>query len=330
MITAKSIKKVFAESEEIFEFCWKTLAGLKGKSDTNKELVTDLIIFQEKLAECLFSLQKLRNEISTKKRDLIKRKADLNKDWFAKTMKRYSYFTKGIDHVINMGKALGDAFAFFFYRGNLDLLEKQHFHKRITGFVAGTGGIGELEFVRKQKHLNGYLTIYHGITNILRYGDFSFYDLRAHEIVEIAELKTKKMDDQGNYELNLTIIGVKTQKKPAGEVSSKIKLKNGMDPATAEKLKRQVEAIIDILKPKKNETKLSTNLNGTFYFSELAELYKVSGAIEPKILQFSEGVLMVGVRFRKASLMTKVFNRKLRRLTSLIPERVVDSLKKLI
>ena len=138
------------------------------------------------------------------------------------------------------------------------------------------------------------------------------------------------MDDQGNYELNLTIIGVKTQKKPAGEVSSKIKLKNGMDPATAEKLKRQVEAIIDILKPKKNETKLSTNLNGTFYFSELAELYKVSGAIEPKILQFSEGVLMVGVRFRKASLMTKVFNRKLRRLTSLIPERVVDSLKKLI
>lgn len=56
----------------------------------------------------------------------------------------------------------------------------------------------------------------------------------------------------------------------------------------------------------------------------------MSGAIEPKILQFSEGVLMVGVRFRKASLMTKVFNRKLRRLTSLIPERVVDSLKKLI
>lgn len=95
-------------------------------------------------------------------------------------------------------------------------------------------------------------------------------------------MKTKKMDDQGNYELNLTIIGVKTQKKPAGEVSSKIKLKNGMDPATAEKLKRQVEAIIDILKPKKNETKLSTNLNGSFTFLSWRSSIKCQGPSSQK------------------------------------------------
>ena len=55
-----------------------------------------------------------------------------------------------------------------------------------TGIV---GERGELEFVKNIKHLEGNLTLFHGITNMLRHGDFSFVDLQRLRITEIGELK---------------------------------------------------------------------------------------------------------------------------------------------
>src|SRR5438046_7311545 len=120
-------------------------------------------------------------------------------------MKCLADYREGIKHVINIGKGLGDAYAYWFYRNDLELLEKQFTHNRMDSTLPETGAKGEFHFLKNIRHLDGNLCIYHGITNILRYGDFSFYDLKKHHVAEIAELKTKSLG--GNqYQLALTAI----------------------------------------------------------------------------------------------------------------------------
>lgn len=327
-VSVKKIKETYKYCEESFESCWRTLEALKRAGEGSKELASELIMFQEKLALALYKLQKLRNRIAERMRYLVGRKDNYKKEWFSRRMKNLSAYSAGMSQTINIGKAIGDAFVFFFYRNNLDLLESQYLHERIEGFVAGTGGDGEMSFLQTHKHLEGKFTIYHGITNILRYGDFSFYDLKTHEITQIAEMKTKKLE--GNeLELSLTLVGTKTMKKPKDQTTSKVKPHPGMDQKTADKLKRQVEAILKIVKPKK-ESDFSATLEGSFYFRDIAELFNKTGMAKPHFVQASEGLLFAGVRFPKASLYTRMFNRKFTRLLESLPDNIIEPAKKLI
>jgi hypothetical protein len=241
-VNIKKIKSVFDQSENSFLKCYDTLEKLKGLKTADSQVATDLITFQERLALALFEFQKLRNQITTEMQGLVSRKERLSKQWFTGRMKRLAGYAEGIDSAINIGKAIGDAFAWHFYRSNLDLLINQYGHRRIPGFVFGTGGAGEMAFLTAQKHLDQKLTIYHGTTNILRYGDFSFYDLMTHEISEIGELKTKKVDDK-TLELSLTLIATKTTKQPKENVVTEIRIDPKMDQRTAQRLKRQIESI---------------------------------------------------------------------------------------
>ena len=327
-VTVKEIKEVFKFCEESSDHCWPVLGALT-RGESTKDLANDLILFQERLAFALFKLQNLRNRIAQRMRYLVEHKKKYKKEWFAGRMKNLTSYSTGSNQVINIGKAIGDAFAFFFYRANLDLLESQYLHKRIQGFVSGIGGEGELAFLQNYKHLDGKLTIYHGTTSILRYGDFSFYDLLEHEITEIAELKTKKLEDN-KLELSLTLIGTKIQKKPKEQVLSTIKPHAGMDQRIADKLKKQVEAIAKIVKSQKNKNNYSTNLEGSFYFKEIQDLYSQSGFVKPIFVHAGDGLLFAGMRFPSASLFTRTFNRKYERLINNLPQNIIEPAKKLV
>ena len=74
---------------------------------------------------------------------------------------------------------------------NLPELGK-HFQHESTGlFVSGIGGRGEIEFIMQQQNMYGFFALYHGITTMLRVGDFSLYEF-GNGIVGIGEIKTRK------------------------------------------------------------------------------------------------------------------------------------------
>lgn len=325
-VTKRDIQQLFHQCETAFETCWATLVKIKKLDKADETLAKDLILFQETLALPLFELQQLRNRVTGWEKELIGNKRRFKPAWFTKQMRCLSNYKKGIDQVRNIGKGLGDAFVYFFYRNDLQLLEKQFGHQRIDSTIGVVGLSGEKHFIKNIKHIEGNLTIYHGITNILRYGDFSFYDLKKHRIVEIGELKTRNI--QGNqYELMLTTISTIPSAKPGNSTPV---ANSNLSTSTAARLDKQVKAIINILSPDKNKVDFTADIKGTSLVGELQKLYNASKKNCNNYLKASPGLLYMGARFPNANLYTRIFNRKMNSITSSIGDEAINQAKTLI
>ena len=204
-ITRKAIENEFAQADKALEHCWGLLIDLKAFSIETKHFVERFITFQDTLATMIFRLQTLREQIIAEEKSLVTNKSKYKLDWFIKRLKLLARYKKGIDLVVSMGKAQGDAYAYFFYQNDLALLSEHYGHERVINHTAGIGERGELEFLKKVKQIEGNFTLFHGITNILRYGDFSFIDLKSLKVIHVGELKTSQVDHQ-TLDLNLHLI----------------------------------------------------------------------------------------------------------------------------
>ncbi len=325
-INRKTITDHFEKCDKAFETCWSTLVKLKNIKKADNDLAAELISFQVTLAEPLYAIGQLSNKIAAIKREFVGNKGKYKPRWFRKKMKCLADYREGIKHVTNIGKGLGDAFAYFFYRNDLELLEKQFFRERIDSTMPETGAKGELHFLKNIRHLDRQLAIYHGITNILRYGDFSFYDLKKHHIAEIGELKTKKLD--GNKcELYLTAISTRTTTEQLPTATQQLPK---LDQSMQAKLDRQVDAIVKMLTPEKNQINLNAQGSGTFYIDQLEKLFASARTSQYILSQVSAGLLYVGVRLPKATLYTRIFNRRIEKLLKELPDRTIEEVKKLI
>ena len=136
--------------------------------------------FQPKLADCLYDLMSFYKMLQNEKQQLIAAKKHYDKKEFSELMSRNASFSKTVSKTIELGKNLGDAFAWFFFCDNRTELDK-HFDHEPTGLFV----------------------LYHGITTMLRIGDFSLYDTRLG-IVGVGELKTMRNGDKLNIAANVT------------------------------------------------------------------------------------------------------------------------------
>jgi hypothetical protein len=93
---------------------------------------------------------------------------------------------------IAVGRALGDAFVWFFYRNNPELLKQHRLQPPPSPPPTGTGGEGELALVDAVRFLGDKYILFHGITSLFRLGDASLLDLRSQRIVGLGELKTEE------------------------------------------------------------------------------------------------------------------------------------------
>ena len=92
------------------------------------------------LAECLYDLMAFYQKLQRENDSLISLKNDYNKTEFSKIMKTNAKYSKAVSTAIEIGKDMGDSFAWFFYRDNRKELEK-HFEHEPTGlYVGGIGG----------------------------------------------------------------------------------------------------------------------------------------------------------------------------------------------
>lgn len=141
-----------------------------------------------------------------------------------------------------VGRSLGDAFAWFFYRKSQTMIAPHLRHRPITHIPTGVGGQAELAFLSRIRDA-GYVVIYHGITSFLRIGDLSFLDLRSGEVVALGELKARKVKS-GEMEVTLHMIGTDRNRVPfssADVVLSSSRLEDPEVPKDfVQRLERQI------------------------------------------------------------------------------------------
>lgn len=246
-ISEDNVKQVLDSADKSLHECFDMLMQFRqAKRSLNKAILQ----FQPLLAETLFNLMEFYNKLSHEKRILIDSKSNFSKEEFSKEMARNGCFMKAIRSAIEIGKSMGDAFVWFFYRDNREDLEK-HFEHEGTGlYVGGIGGRGELEFIKQSLMIDGFYVLYHGITNILRIGDFSLYDF-CHGIVGLGELKTRK---EGN---KLQISGIISAKAPIHNPNDSERKQGSFEEQLAQlkknfpTIERQIRTQTDFLETKK-------------------------------------------------------------------------------
>lgn len=297
-INKQLIKREFSEAEKSFEFCWNVLVILKNPNKPIKKgYEKDILTFQDKLATTIFRLYTIREQIIKLEKHYISNKSNYNFNWFKAKMKILADYKKGIDYVVNIAKSFGDAFAYFFYQKDLDLFAEHLSHQKIVNHNAGIGERGELEFVKNIKHIEGNFILFHGITNVLRYGDYSFIDLKNLRTIGIGELKTKLIDEN-KLNLNLTLL-----KRNPNLKKDKIP-----DPkAEKDKRKRQLINISHFLHTE-NESDKKINLTISNYSSNVEKLIFKSKLKEASYEKVSDGLAYAAIKLKKTNLFNRIYN----------------------
>jgi len=305
-ITKKQIKAEIDKSEKNLYDCWELLSALKDHRINAQDFGIRFITFQEKLAVTIFSLQSIRDKIIAEEKTYVFNKARYNLDWFKAKLRQLAGYKEALDFVVNTTKALGDAYAYFFYQNDPELLSQHLTHKKVVNHTAGNGERGELEFVRRIKHIEGRFTLFHGITNLLRYGDFSFIDLKTIRVAEIGELKTKYVN-ANTLESSITLYRKrKGQPAPKEPIRHKEKEKN--------RIGRQELGIINFLLGTETDISADSDVFNKSYIPELTDLLKAAKINRFKMVQVSPGLAISCYQFKKASLFNHLFNRQLNNL----------------
>jgi hypothetical protein len=324
-ISKQRIKDAFSNAEKDLDYCWEVLISLKHIDKAQEKIGTGIILFQDKLAELILTLNKLRTQIIAEEKYTIKNKSNYNKNWFTSRLKLLASYKKGIDSIVNIGKALGDAYAYFFYRHDLQMLEEHLSHQRIVNSAAGIGEIGEIEFLKRLKHIEGDFTIYHGITNILRYGDYSFIDLKNHKVVRLGELKTKQISEN-ELQFSLTLLQHKKIKKE----NINVNLSRDKSEKVGNRKTRQIDNLIDFLKASKQSTSTEYKLHNKSYFEEIEGLYKTTKANEVQCKKVSAGLAFSMFKFKKSKLYNKLYFSPKNSTVDKISSEIVETAKQLI
>ena len=200
LITKERVNSIIDATEETLNKCFGMLMDMKHASDAFGDA---LMNFQPILAECLYETMRFYQELQSEKDFIISQKSTWDPHIFKKAITTNAKYLKTVKEAITIGKTLGDAFSWFFYSQNRTELDI-HFEHPSTGlFVAGVGGKGEIEFIKNHQNLDGLFVVYHGITDMLRVGDFSLY-ANGIGIVGVGELKSQREGDRISITVNIT------------------------------------------------------------------------------------------------------------------------------
>lgn len=303
-MTKKELKRLITKAELEFEKCWNVLAELKFAKPSNA-VAKDIVGFQPRLARTFFSLEHAYNLLRSKEKALIERKDKVSKSYFANRLRRMSAYRKILDGTIDVGKILGDSFAWLFYEKETKLLKEHQKHQRITRSAIGTGGIGEITFIENLPKINDYLVIYHGTTTFLRLGDISMVDMRTLKVAAIGELKSHRLGET-QIVVTVNLVGHKLTNAliPSGpRQTGHSEVIPKLDSQRLEQLKRQINTIKNSFKPSVTNTlKSHPSVNVDWNIEKLTKLYKLSNIRRFRYVKADRGLLLVGIRLKRATL----------------------------
>lgn len=200
IIPENEIISVVNKAESTLSECFDMLLSIK---NNDYRLEHTLKSFQPTLADCLYSLMSVYHKLKEQQRYLIEQKEFLQEESFTEYARNNAENTKLIRECISIGFSLGDAFAWLFFYKNRDELDYHLSHPSTGLFPSNIGGKGEIEFLKHNTTIDGLYVVYHGITDMLRIGDYSLFE-STHGIVGNGEIKTRKINNN-ELEINTSI-----------------------------------------------------------------------------------------------------------------------------
>ena len=317
----KELEQLLNNSDSVFKESWETLCYLKEPKNST-DIGQNLVDFQIKLATILFEIERFRQKVSVEEKKIKKNQKRYNYKWFVNKLKTFAHYKKILIKFTVIGKSIGDAFVFCFYRFDLQLLSEHFNHRRTLHMPLGIGGTGELEFIRRMRLIDGKMTIYHGITNILRIGDVSFFDMENLHIASIGEIKTKKAEDN-KITINLIMLGPKDRKWFKNEEEKEIKPLD-IDYFDKDRLERQLKSMSEALKvyiPSDSNQNSSQDIEEEYYCKFIEKLYSISSYSKLTFIQASEGLLYAGIKSKSKNAIVKYLNPR----PNKIPERDIKT-----
>jgi hypothetical protein len=307
MLNYKQIDRAISEAEQSFRDCWLKLMTLRKGGNDVGEMKSALVSFQPTLGTALYKLESLYNAVCKEASGLARRKSDFNPKWLRRRTQTLIGYKHLIQETVDVGKVLGDSFAWIFYKNSHELLRKHHEQQSNPHPPTGTGGRGEIEFVRRMPRLGRHFVLAHSITTFLRLGDVSFIDLEGYTVDAIGELKTKA---EGDTKLLITLILVGPKPKrmelpqPPVNQSGESPPADPLPPQLLERLNRQLERMEgSFAPPDKNRMLPPFRIEDSpLNYSKLAELYRRSSEKTWGHIKADRGLLIVGLKRRGDSL----------------------------
>lgn len=243
----RRVEETVGGAERAFNICWSTFVEMK-EFQSDVAHVGRMLDFQPQLCKALLDLDRLYSELSLTRKSLLRHKKRYNSEWLRGQLRFIGRAQNTLEYAIGVGKTLGDAFAWFWYRDAPRLLEQHANQPRQVHLPSGIGGIGELEFIRIAKAIGPHLVIYHGTTTILRLGDVSFVNLQDMTISGLGELKTWAVD-ASKLQLRMTIVGspIVDSAEATLERAQSIPSQSPLLPRTQAQLDRQVKRMTEAI-----------------------------------------------------------------------------------
>lgn len=295
MTSRRRVCATIDEADVFFQKCWTTLADMK-RGRFGEAWRDGFADFQEDLGRALFKLDYLYRGLASEKEATISRKSRLPSNRFAARMKTLDRYQEAIRDAIRIGKALGDAFAWFFYQRDQRYIEKHLQQPSNLHTPPGIGGVAELEFIKRFKYIDNHVAIYHGTTNFLRIGDVSFIHLPSMMLSAIGELKAKMVDDK-TIETTLTLVSDVDfpNRMPSLRPARFSKEKRvPMPPSLEERFQRQLKRMNDLLDVK--DVTGNIQARGLENIAALSLLLAELSMSTLKHKRIDDGLIISGVR----------------------------------
>jgi hypothetical protein len=303
----RRVRACIDDAEKAFTQCWQTLVAMKSLKPDAKEMFQ----FQPTLATALFKLDEMYRRLTEARKRLIRDKASHPAAWFERRMRSSDKDLKGLRSAMDVGRSLGDAFAWLFYKQDQPLLER-HFKQPLNPHTpAGIGGIGELEFVRQARPV-GFFMLYHGITTFLRIGDVSFYDFASGRISSIGELKSTPIEP-GRLTVTVHVTGKIGDKIPFVSSTSKSEVTEPLPTRAGhrdfeDRLKKQLKIAAELSRSEGASGKAC--LLDAYHMNEFGLFARELSERGIAYQQVGQGLLIAGaVAFRGRSLAGRIFSK---------------------
>ena len=303
LINPENVKRVISSAEKSLKGCWAKLILFQNREVSKKEQFEALISFQPELLSTLVELESYYNEVCEMERNLTAKKA-IVQGIYKDEMERIARYKKLLDAIIDVGKSLGDAFAWLFYLNNRNLLKKHYEHQFVPRLPTRIGGKGEVEFIRNCQMFGHYFVLSHSITTFLREGDMSLIGPGSHQVAAIGELKTEKISETELATSIYFLGGRKLPKNMLPKISKKPQTgsdsKETWDANFVERLKKQIGTMKKFFE-KSKPVKIPEKLKMSLAPAKLERLFNKSSADDWGHVQVGRGLFLIGIKFEDCS-----------------------------
>jgi len=305
-VTRRRVKHIVDKAEHEFTWCWSVLADLR--FNIEKVGILELVEWQPRLAKALFALERCYHELKHQDKALVKRKASVKDAYLRSQLQKSRALRAILDRTIDIGRVLGDSFAWLFYQKEHKLMSDHQKRKHVPRMATGVGGMGEITYLENLPVVNDYLVIYHGTTTFLRLGDISMVDMRSFQVVAIGELKSHRLSPT-EITINVNLVGeklprdlvprAKAPRRRDRKPPSAVKL----DQKQTERLRRQVSAIGAAFKqPAVNRFEGNHDLTVEWNIDKLADVAARANTTRAAYIKADRGLLLMALRLRKRTL----------------------------